>query len=204
MNQEKKINRLLLGVSIVVVGGFGFLGYGWYHTNEELNQTKVECQIAISEEKEKTEKANKEARYAENQAQIAIQNNTNPSSKQNEAMYATIHKVMKVFYNFTPDNYTNREQEVKNELSESMRKQFFPQNVSNYQGKLFSKMMDLQIYSNTYYTKAGDKTALVTVDYQTHYENQETHKQQAIWKVSYDVQNKQITKIEPVGDEMSE
>lgn len=204
MNQYKKINRLLLGVSVVVVGGFSFLGYGWYHTHEELNQAKIECQATVSKEKSKVAKAKQEAHHAEDQAQIAIQNNTNPASKQNEAMYATIHKVMKVFYNFTPENYTSREKEVKNELSKSMRQQFFPQNVSNYQGKLYSKMTDLQVYSNTYYTKAGDKTALVTVDYQTHYEGQETRKQQAIWKISYNVKDKQITKIEPVGDEMSE
>lgn len=204
MNQDKKINRLLLGVSIVVVGGFGFLGYGWYHTHEELNQTKMAYQVAISDEKEKTKNAQEEASHAEDQAQIAIQNNTNPASKQNEAMYATIKKVMKVFYNFTPENYTSREKEIKNELSESMRQQFFPQNVSNYQGTLSSKMTDLQIYSNIYYTKTGDKTSLVTVDYQTHYEGQETRKEQAVWKVSYNVEDKQITKIEPVGDELSE
>lgn len=204
MNQKKNMNLFLLGITIVMVGGFAFLGYHWYQAKEELSRAKIEYTQQMDKEKEKVSKANQEALEAKSQAKIAIQNNTNPASKQNETMYATIKKVMNTFYNFDPDNYTTREKEIKNELSEAMRKEFFPQNISNYQGKLYSKLEDMEIYDNQYYTKAGDRTALVIINYSTHYDEQKPRSSQAIWKVSYNPEKKQVTKIESVGEEKYE
>ena len=204
MTQGEKTKRLLLIMAMVMVGGFIFLGYQWYHTQEKLTQSKDEYTQQINKEKENVAKAKNEVSEAKAQAKIAIQNNTDPASKQNETMYTTIKKVMSVFYNFDPDNYTSREKEIKDDLSEDMRKKFFPQNVSNYKGQLYSQLDDMEIYANQYYVKAGDKTALVLIKYSTHYGDQKLRSSQAIWKVSYNPEKKQVTKIEAVGDETDE
>lgn len=201
MKNKKQFMLIILIISIIIGGGFSFLGYSWYHSVEECSQLKRENQQITEEYRKNIERKNNQIASANDRARLAIQNNTNPATPQNSEMFMTIKKVFKCFYNFNPDNYTTREAQIKNELSKEMRDQLFPQNVQNYQGTLTSKLEDIGVYSKIYYTKAGNKEALVWVKYNTHYQNQETHHLKQLWHVSYDVNKKQITNIEEVNNE---
>lgn len=196
MNINKE-RALIFGLTLTTLGA----GFGWYHSTHSMSETNQKQQTEIVKLQQNLDKTKAQEENYKEKVEIAVQNNTNPSTKQNSDMYQTIRKVFETFYNFDPDNYTTRESQIKDELSKKMREQLFPQNVSNYQGKLYSKANAIEVYSNVYYTKAGNKTALVLVDYETHYKGEKNVKQQAIWKVSYNVEDKQITKIEQTGED---
>ena len=196
--KDKKLNVLIGIFSIVVVGGFIFLGSGWYQSNQKLKQAEINYEEKINHKDQEIVEQEKVIQKEQEKAKLAIQNNTNPASKQNEEMFMTIKNVFNCFYNFTPENYTSRESEITDELSQEMREQLFPQNVQNYQGTLTSSIKDIDIYSSVYYTKAGNKEAYVVIKYQTKYPKQEAHTLTATWKVQYDVNKKQITNIEEV------
>lgn len=196
MNINKE-RALIFGLTLTTLGA----GFGWYHCGSTMNKMNQKYKTEMVQLQKDLENIKAKEESEKDKAQIAVQNNTNPSTQQNSDMYQTIRKVFETFYNFEPDNYTTRENQVKDELSKKMREQLFPQNVSNYKGQLYSTANNIEVYSNTYYTKAGDKTALVVVDYETHYKDQKPTKQQTIWKVTYNVDDKQITNIEQTGED---
>lgn len=193
--KKERLIIIILSIIIIVMSIFGYQKI--HHTTIQLTETQATIQTLKQEKETLTIKE----KQAEKTKKLAIQNNTNPATKENKEMYQTINKVFECFYNFTPDNYTSREKEITHELSKDMRSQLFPQNVKNYTGTLTSKLEDIGVYSNVYYTQSGEKTALVLINYSTKYKESETFKRKAIWKVSYDVNKKMITNIEAISVE---
>lgn len=194
--KQNKMMTVLTTLCILLAGGISFCGYEWYHSVEEREAQSQQYDEKVKQLSQSIDKQSIELQKERDKAKLAIQNNTNPASKENEDMYLTIKKVFDCFYNFTPKTYTSREKDIKNELSKEMREQLFPQNVQNYQGTLTSSIEDIEIYSNVYYEKVGDKTALVRIKYKTKYTGQETRHLTALWKVEYNVDKHQITNIE--------
>lgn len=190
--------RLIIVILTIIIAIMGVFGYKKIHTT---NVQLINNQETIQNLKNEKDTLKVKINQAEQTKNLAIQNNTNPATQENKEMYQTINKVFDCFYNFTPDNYTSREDTIKNELSKEMREQLFPQNIKNYTGKLTSKLDDIGVYSNVYYTQTGEKTALVLINYSTKYKGSETYKRKAIWKVSYDVKKKMINKIEAISVE---
>lgn len=108
-------------------------------------------------------------------------------------------KLFEANMNFTPENYEDRKQEISGYLSNELRQEYFGQNGETYQdaNDSTSQLESLDIYSKELQT--NEVEGLVVAFHKSHKSGNEWVNGMNIFKVAYNNETKEVTKIVNLG-----
>ncbi|MGM0241197.1 hypothetical protein [Enterococcus sp. AZ103] len=133
--------------------------------------------------------------------EVAI-NNGDPYAEVNKSYQDVTKNVFDILYNFTPENFKDRQAEAKKYLSSDVYDSFFNTN-SQYgdSNTVTSELLDLTIYNQS--VQGTTLNGLVVLVFQSNVEGAEPIKNRAIYQVSYDTNENVLTAMNMVTTGLS-
>ena len=195
-------------ILIFCVGSLLGFGLSYFFQQLEANHSnKFEKEIS-NLMKENEELSLDVARYQENYQKEKEKNQemkerlSNDEEDENYQSYQNvITDAMEVLFDFTPENFSERKEKVKQYFSSNLIENFFDPE-GNYQNSngVSSRINQLSIYNRTIQEDTLD--GIVVVDYESSRDGGKWWKSTSFYQVSYDVKEKKIISFQSLGSVM--
>lgn len=195
-------------VLVVVIFGISF----WNVKQQQQTFSLREAIVALNEEKKELQV--KEDELINENAQLTKQlvvsskslkefqsqnNITGTDTNDNAEFIKIVTKLFEANLDFTPENYEERKKEVSGYLSKELKEKYFGQNRETYQdaNDSTSQLESLDIYSKE--LKTNEVEGLVVAFHKSHKSGNEWVNGMNIFKVAYNNETKEVTKIVNLG-----
>lgn len=202
-------HRLIELTLVLVIMGVSF----WNVKLQQETLSLKEAVVALDEEKKELRVKEEELINENDQLtkQVAASSkalkefqkqnsNSEVNTDVNTEFINTVTNLFEANLNFTPKNYEDRKQEVSGYLSEELKQEYFGQKRKTYQDAngMTSKLESLEIYSKR--VGSDELEGIVVTYYKSKKDVQNWIPGMNIFKVMYDSESKQVTKIISLGN----
>lgn len=192
---KMRVSLILVPITLICIGLFVNL----IQTKNETNKVISEQTTELNQKDKKIDKLSDKNKELNEYVELSEVNNQSPESKQNQQFYETVRTVFNYAFTYDPSNVDQRKDKIGNLVADDLKDELFAPVVKGYNDNIRSKLNYVNVYSNVYYTESGERNALVMVNYESSYKDEEAKQFNNIWKISYDVSKNQITKMERLG-----
>lgn len=190
------IRKVLLLLLVACFSGSIFLNVRYYQAQQTMISRVHQQATKIRQTKKQLSGVKEELINAQTKQEVAETNLNNDNG------YASIYseyqdaleRVFDDLYNFTPDDFKDRQAKVKEEMTVDLYESFF--NTNSQYGD--SNTVTSELVSIDCYNKSIQDTTLkglVVVVYQSNVEGAEAIKSRAVYQVTYDTTQKKVSEL---------